>query len=71
MAATIIKSEQILADSRKSWEDAVESAVERFSKTIRNVRSAYVNNLSCVVEDGRVTKYRVNLQISFEVENDD
>ncbi len=65
---TVLKSEQILVDSEKSWEDAAEKAVSRFSKTVRNVRSANVNNLSCVVKDGKITKWRANLQVSFEVE---
>lgn len=66
--ATILKSEQIMADSPKSWEDAVENAVERFSKTVRKVRSANVNNLAVTVDDGKIKAWRVNLQISFEVE---
>lgn len=65
---TIIKSEQILADSAKSWEDAVSTAVARFSKTVRGVRSANVNNLACVVDGGKVTAWRVNVQVQFEVE---
>lgn len=66
--ATILKSEQILADSGKSWDDAVKNAIGRFAKTVRNVRSANVNNLSCVVEDGKVKEWRANIQVTFEVE---
>lgn len=65
---SILKSEQILADSAKSWEDAVSSAVERFSKTVRNVKSANVNNLGTVVKNGKVVAWRVNVQITFEVD---
>jgi hypothetical protein len=65
---TILKSEQILADSSESWQDAVESAVKRFSRTVRHVRSAYVNELSTVVEGGRVARWRANLQVTFEVD---
>ena len=65
---TILKSEQILADSTRSWEDAVENAIERFSKTVRNVRSAYVNELSTVVDRGKIRTWRVNLQVTFEVD---
>ena len=65
---TILKSEQILADSTKSFEDAVENAVARFSKTVRNVRSANINNQSVVIENGKIASYRVNLQMTFEVE---
>ncbi len=65
---TILKSEQILADSPTSWQDAVESAVARFARTVRNVRSAYVNELTTVVEGGKVKTWRVNLQVTFEVD---
>jgi flavin-binding protein dodecin len=65
---TILKSDQILADSSVSWQDAVETAIKRFAKTVRNVRSAYVNEFTTVVENGRVESWRVNLQVTFEVD---
>jgi len=64
----IMKSEQILSESPKSFEDAIQTAVARFSKTVRGLRSANVNNLSTVIENGKIVSYRVNLQITFEVE---
>ena len=64
----IMKSQQILSESSKSFEDAIETAVERFSKTVRGLRSANVNNMSTVIEDGKVSKYRVNLQMTFEID---
>ncbi len=64
----IMKSEQILSESPKSFEDAISTAVERFAKTVRNLRSAYVNDMSAVIEKGKVASYRVNLQMTFEVE---
>ncbi|MEO1015908.1 MAG: dodecin family protein [Pseudomonadota bacterium] len=65
----IMKSEQILTESSKSFEDAIETAVKRFSKTVRNLRSANVNNLSTVIKNGKVATYRVNLQMTFEVDD--
>lgn len=65
----VMKSEQILSESSKSFEDAIQTAVSRFSKTVRGLRSANVNNLSTVIEDGKIVSYRVNLQITFEVED--
>jgi flavin-binding protein dodecin len=65
---TILKSEQILADSKLSWQHAVETAVGRFARTVRNVRSAYVNEMTTVIEHGRIAAWRVNLQITFEVD---
>lgn len=66
---TVLKSEQILADSTKSFEDAIKTAVARFSKTVRNLRSANVNNQQAVVENGKIVSYRVNLQMTFEIED--
>jgi len=63
----IMKSEQIMSESKKSFEDAIQVAVTRFSKTVRNLRSANVNNMSTVVDKGKVVMYRVNLQMTFEV----
>lgn len=65
----VMKSEQILTESSKSFEDAIQSAVTRFSKTVRGLRSANVNNMSAVIDDGKIVSYRVNLQITFEVED--
>ncbi len=65
----VMKSEQILTESSKSFEDAIQSAVTRFSKTVRGLRSANINNMSAVIEDGKIVSYRVNLQITFEVED--
>jgi len=64
----ILKSEQILAESSKSFEDAIQTAVTRFSKTVRGLRSANVNNMSTVIKSGKISKYRVNLQMTFEVD---
>ncbi len=64
----IMKSEQIMSESSKSFEDAIQVAVARFSKTVRGLKSANVNNMSTVIKGGKVTAYRVNLQMTFEVE---
>ena len=64
----IMKSEQILTESSKSFEDAIQVAVTRFSKTVRGLKSANVNNMSTVIKNGKIAKYRVNLQMTFEVD---
>lgn len=63
----IMKVLEVLANSEKSFEHAIESGIERVSKTVKGVRSAYVNEQSVVVKGGKVTEYRVNLKITFEV----
>ena len=63
----LLKVIEILAESDKSWEDATKSAIEKASETVKNIRSAYVNEQSVVVKDDKVSKFRVNLKVTFEV----
>jgi flavin-binding protein dodecin len=64
---SILKVIEILASSPTSWEEATQSAVDEASKTVRNIRSANVQNMSTVVEDGKIKEFRVNCKIAFEV----
>jgi flavin-binding protein dodecin len=65
----ILKVIEILANSKKSWEDATQNAVKHASKSLRNIRSVNVNNMSAQVDKkGNITEFRVNVKISFEVE---
>lgn len=60
-----LKVIEVLAESEKSWEDAVQNAVSCAAKTVHNVKSIYVKNFEATVENGRVSKYRINAKISF------
>ena len=66
----IVKVIEVLANSEKSWEDATKQAVKQAAKSVKNIRSAYVAEQSVVVNDNEVTEFRVNLKISFEVNQD-
>jgi len=63
----IVKVIEIMADSTKSWEDAVGVAVKRASKSVNSIKSAFVQSQSVTVKGGKVDKYRVNVKITFEV----
>ena len=63
----VLKVIEVLANSNKSWEDATENAVKQAAKSVKNIRSVYVNEQSCTVKDGKVDDYRVNVKITFEV----
>ena len=54
--------------SDKSWEDATAKAVKKASKSVKNIRSAWVKDQSVTVKDGEVAGFRVAVKISFEVE---
>ena len=63
----VLKVIEILANSEKSWEDATKKAVREASKSVKNVRSVYVQDQSAIVNDGEVTEFRVNVKLTFEV----
>lgn len=64
----VLKVIEVLSSSDTSWEDATQKAVSKASKSLKNIRSAYVQEQSVTVSDGKVTEFRVNLKITFELE---
>lgn len=64
----VLKVIEVLSGSEKSWEDATKKAVEKASKTVKNIRSVYVQDQSTTVKDGSVSEFRVNLKITFELD---
>ncbi|WP_047418995.1 dodecin family protein [Cellulophaga sp. Hel_I_12] len=63
----ILKVIEVLANSEKGWEDAAKNAVSQASKSVKNIRSVYINEQSATVQDGKIVDYRVNVKITFEV----
>ena len=62
---TVAKTVEISCDSETSFDDAIRTGIERASKTIRGIRGAWIKDQQVVVEDGKVTKYRVSMKITF------
>lgn len=58
---------EIMADSKKSWEDATANGIKRASRSVKNIRSAWIQDQSVSVTKGKVTSYRVTLKVTFEV----
>ncbi len=63
----VLKVIEVLSNSETSWEDATRKAVKHASKSVKNIRSVYVQDQSASVKDGEVSDFRVNLKITFEV----
>ncbi|WP_299666810.1 dodecin family protein [uncultured Polaribacter sp.] len=63
----VMKVIEVLANSEKSWEEATRKAVKQASKSVKNIKSAFVQSQSAVVNGDNVTEFRVNLKITFEV----
>ncbi len=65
----VLKVIEIMASSKTGWEDATKAAVETAGKTVKGIRSVYVQDMSAVVKDNKITEFRVNVKITFEVLN--
>ncbi|MCA1621820.1 MAG: dodecin family protein [Acidobacteria bacterium] len=68
---SIARITEISSTSQKSFEDAIQSAVTRATKTLRNVRGAWVKEQQIKIEEGKIVEYQVNLMITFVLDEDD
>jgi flavin-binding protein dodecin len=62
---TVARVTEISATSPKSFEDAIAQGVARATKTLRNVRSAWVKEQRIEIENGQITGYQVNMLVTF------
>ena len=68
MADSVYRVTELVGTSSQSWEAAAKSAVETASKTLRDLRVAEVVRQDLTIEEGKVTSYRVRLNVSFKYE---
>lgn len=61
----VAKVTEIIASSKKSFEDAIERGIARASKTLKGIQGAWVENLKVTVSNGKVAEYRVNMKVTF------
>lgn len=66
---TIARVTEVTASSTVSFEDAIKQAVSRADKTLKNVEGAWVQEQKVVVRNGQIAEYRVNLKITFVLED--
>lgn len=66
--SNVVKVIEVLAESEKSWEDAAQQAINRASRSLKGIKSIYIENMEAKVEDNRIVKYRINAKISFLLE---
>lgn len=62
---SVAKVTEIISTSKNGFDDAVAKGVKRASKTLKNVRSAWVKDQRVTVLDGKVSEYRVTLKVTF------
>ncbi len=67
---SVAKVSEIIASSPKSFDDAIKVGVARAHKTLKNLKSAWVENQQIKLDDkGQITEYRVQLRITFILED--
>ncbi|GIK78991.1 MAG: dodecin domain-containing protein [Pseudorhodoplanes sp.] len=59
---------ELIAASKTSFEDAIQVGVARAVKTLNNVEGVWVSNQKCVIKNGKIDEYRVNLKVTFILE---
>jgi len=64
----VVKVIEVIASSEKSIEDAVQSAVNEVSDSVRNIDSVYVKDIKAHVKNGKITTWGVICKMSFRVE---
>jgi dodecin len=63
--STVAKVIELTSSSSKSIEDAIETGIHRADKTLDNIESAWVQDIKCMVKNGKVSEWRVNMKVTF------
>jgi dodecin len=61
----VAKVTEITASSPKGFEDAIQAGITRASKTLQQIRGAWVKDMKVEVDNGRVTEYRIRMKVTF------
>jgi flavin-binding protein dodecin len=64
-AMSVARVTEITSSSKKSFQDAIELGIARATKTLKNVEGAWIQDQKVVVEDGKISDYRVNMKVTF------
>lgn len=66
MTESVYKVIELVGTSTDSWEKAAQAAVDRASKSLKDLRIAEVSQLDMQIEDGQVRAYRAKVKLSFK-----
>jgi flavin-binding protein dodecin len=65
---SVAKVIELIAESDTSWDDAAKNAVVEASRTVKNIKSIWMDNLSAEVNGSKIVKYRANVKVTFVLE---
>jgi len=63
----VVKVIELVGTSRQNWTDAVDGAVAEAAKTVDNILGVEVTNFTANVDNGRITEYKADVRVAFEV----
>lgn len=66
--SSVAKVIELIAESDKSWDDAAKNAINEASKTVKNIKSIWMDNMSAEVRDNKIVSYRANVKVTFVLE---
>ena len=64
---SVVKVIELIGCSPISWEEATKNALAEAAKTIKNIKSIYVKDVSANVENNKIVEYKANVKVSFVV----
>jgi flavin-binding protein dodecin len=71
MSESVYRVTEVIGSSPSSWEAAAQNAVETAARTVRDLRVAEATRFDVTIENGKVSAYRVRLDISFKYDAGD
>ena len=67
---SIARVTEIKASSRQSFDDAIRAGISRASQTLKNIKSAWIENQEVIIDDdGQISEYRVQMKVTFILED--
>ena len=66
---SVAKVIELSSTSKKSFEDAITQGIARATKTVHNIRSAWIKEQRVNIEGGKIASYQVNMQVTFVLED--
>ena len=66
---SVARVTELSATSQEGFEDAINHAINRATKTLRGVTGCWVKDMNVLISDGQIQGYKVNVAITFELED--
>lgn len=65
---SVARITELSATSETSFEDAIQQAISRATSTLRGVEGAWIKDQNVLIQDGNITGYKVNVEVTFVLE---